>query len=92
MRLDPNYQVCGQCLANTNHDEPPAPASLVGHAKGTQTPLPCMVRLVEARGCAFNINMMRLDPNYKDCGQCLANSNHDDAPAPVTLVGPTDGT
>ena len=23
MRLDSNYLVCGQCLANSNHDDPP---------------------------------------------------------------------
>ena len=76
MRLDPNYQVCGQCLANSKHDEPPAPVSLMSHKGGTQSPLLCLVlRLVETRTEAvllININKMRRGSNYQVCGQSLA--------------------
>jgi len=72
-----------QALANSNHDEAPASVSLTGHAEGTQSTFSCMVRVMETRGCAFNIDRMRPGPNYHAIrfvdNPLSTNSNHDEA-------------
>ena len=44
---------------------------------------------VQAWGSLFNINRMRQDSSYQVRGRFLANSNHDEVSAPVSLMGNT---